>query len=113
MAKKEAQARIKINNLLQESGWRFFDKEGGSCLTKNNEINNIKRKNILNLSDSSLLMLPIVNIKAPIPAYPQYSQNFHFESLIQNVSFTDDPKRWGIKNVKKCLGGSESTVANS
>lgn len=28
---KEAKARIKINNLLQESGWRFFDDEHGSA----------------------------------------------------------------------------------
>ena len=26
---KEAQARIKINKLLEEAGWRFFDDEGG------------------------------------------------------------------------------------
>ena len=26
---KEAKARIKINNLLQEAGWRFFDEENG------------------------------------------------------------------------------------
>jgi type I restriction enzyme R subunit len=29
MSAKEAQARIKINNLLQESGWRFFDTVDG------------------------------------------------------------------------------------
>ncbi len=29
--KKEAQARIKINNLLQESGWRFFDDKNGKA----------------------------------------------------------------------------------
>lgn len=28
---KEAKARIKINNILQESGWRFFDDEKGSA----------------------------------------------------------------------------------
>jgi type I restriction enzyme, R subunit len=28
---KEAKARIKINNLLQESGWRFFDDENGKA----------------------------------------------------------------------------------
>src|SRR3989339_734565 len=28
---KEAKARIKINNLLQESGWRFFDDEHGTA----------------------------------------------------------------------------------
>ncbi len=26
---KEAKARIKINRLLEESGWRFFDTEKG------------------------------------------------------------------------------------
>jgi len=26
---KEAQARIKINKLLEQSGWRFFDDENG------------------------------------------------------------------------------------
>lgn len=29
MAKKEATARIKINKLLEEAGWRFFDNEAG------------------------------------------------------------------------------------
>ena len=29
MNKKEAKARIKINKLLEESGWRFFDDENG------------------------------------------------------------------------------------
>src|SRR5438270_3946430 len=28
---KEAKARIKINNLLQEAGWRFFDDENGKA----------------------------------------------------------------------------------
>lgn len=31
MAAKEAQARIKINKLLEESGWRFFDTAGGKA----------------------------------------------------------------------------------
>ncbi len=25
---KEAKARLKINSLLEESGWRFFEKDG-------------------------------------------------------------------------------------
>jgi transposase InsO family protein len=29
MAEKEAKARIKINKLLEESGWRFFDNSEG------------------------------------------------------------------------------------
>jgi len=28
MSEKEATARIKINNLLEESGWRFFGADG-------------------------------------------------------------------------------------
>jgi len=28
MAEKEAKARIKINKLLEEAGWRFFDSDG-------------------------------------------------------------------------------------
>ncbi len=28
---KEAKARIKINNFLQKSGWRFFDDENGKA----------------------------------------------------------------------------------
>jgi type I restriction enzyme R subunit len=31
MAAKEAKARIKINKLLEESGWRFFDDAGGKA----------------------------------------------------------------------------------
>jgi len=27
---KEAKARLKINQLLQEAGWRFFDDNSGS-----------------------------------------------------------------------------------
>ncbi len=31
MLSKEAQARIKINKLLEKSGWRFFDDENGAA----------------------------------------------------------------------------------
>lgn len=31
MNKKEAQARIKINKMLEEAGWRFFDNENGKA----------------------------------------------------------------------------------
>ena len=31
MAAKEAKARIKINKLLEEAGWRFFDGAGGKA----------------------------------------------------------------------------------
>jgi type I restriction enzyme R subunit len=38
MAEKEAKARIKINKLLEESGWRFFDSPDGraNILLENN-----------------------------------------------------------------------------
>ncbi len=38
MANKEAKARIKINKLLEEAGWRFFDNENGKAnvLLENN-----------------------------------------------------------------------------
>ena len=38
MAEKEAKARIKINKLLEEAGWRFFDDEAGKAniLLENN-----------------------------------------------------------------------------
>jgi len=31
VAAKEAQARIKINRLLEVAGWRFFDDEAGKA----------------------------------------------------------------------------------
>jgi len=31
MIKNEATARIKINKLLEEAGWRFFDDENGNA----------------------------------------------------------------------------------
>lgn len=31
MTKKEAKARIKINKLLEEAGWRFFSNEDGKA----------------------------------------------------------------------------------
>ena len=31
MKYSEAQARIKINRLLEDAGWRFFDDENGSA----------------------------------------------------------------------------------
>lgn len=34
MAEKEAKARIKINKLLEESGWRFFDTDKGKATIK-------------------------------------------------------------------------------
>ncbi|MCX6249847.1 MAG: hypothetical protein NTX61_03750 [Bacteroidetes bacterium] len=38
MPPKEAKARIKINKLLEEAGWRFFDSNGASAniLLENN-----------------------------------------------------------------------------
>ena len=38
MAEKEAKARIKINKLLEEAGWRFFDNDSGKAniLLENN-----------------------------------------------------------------------------
>ena len=39
MPAKEAKARIKINNLLQESGWRLLDDNAGKA--KRNESNKI------------------------------------------------------------------------
>ncbi len=36
---KEAKARIKINNLLQTSGWRFFgDEKGSANITLENNV---------------------------------------------------------------------------
>jgi len=34
MTSKEAKSRIKINKLLEESGWRFFDNELGEDFDK-------------------------------------------------------------------------------
>jgi type I restriction enzyme R subunit len=34
MAAKEAKARIKINKLLEEAGWRFFDSDKGKATIK-------------------------------------------------------------------------------
>lgn len=34
MAEKEAKARIKINKLLEDAGWRFFDSDSGKANTK-------------------------------------------------------------------------------
>ena len=31
MSQSEAQSRIKINRLLEEAGWRFFDDDNGSA----------------------------------------------------------------------------------
>ena len=31
MSSKEANARIKINKLLEEAGWRFFDNKNGTA----------------------------------------------------------------------------------
>ncbi|MDQ3141940.1 MAG: hypothetical protein M3Q56_06795 [Bacteroidota bacterium] len=34
MAEKEAKARIKINKLLEKSGWRLFDSDKGKATIK-------------------------------------------------------------------------------
>ncbi len=46
MAEKEAKARIKINKLLEEAGWRFFDSKSGKV--------NILLENNIKLTTSSL-----------------------------------------------------------
>jgi type I restriction enzyme R subunit len=40
--KNEAHARIKINGMLEESGWRFFDTDKGSANVESNMKNYIK-----------------------------------------------------------------------
>jgi type I restriction enzyme R subunit len=40
MADKETEARIKINKLLEESGWRFFyDKHDKATINRESSIN--------------------------------------------------------------------------
>jgi type I restriction enzyme R subunit len=48
MSSKEAQARIKINQLLEQSGWRFFDNEHGKAnisLEANSKLTEQQNKN--------------------------------------------------------------------
>jgi len=47
MAEKEAKARIKINKLLEEAGWRFFDTEEGKARLQNKSLTSLVR--ILNI----------------------------------------------------------------
>ena len=51
MRKKEAIARIKINRLLEKSGWRFFDDDNGKA--------NIKLEVNLDNTDVSFKRVPI------------------------------------------------------
>lgn len=46
MGKKEAFARIKINKLLEEAGWRFFDDENGQANISLETNTKIKRNHI-------------------------------------------------------------------
>ena len=48
---KEAKARIKINKLLEEAGWRFFDDSNGSAniqLEPNVKLTEIHKQKIQN-----------------------------------------------------------------
>jgi type I restriction enzyme R subunit len=52
MAKSEAKARIKINKLLEESGWRFFDsKEGKANIVLEPQVT-LKKSDIKNLGNN-------------------------------------------------------------
>lgn len=44
MAAKEAKARIKINRLLEESGWRFFDGATGKTYATDGRLREIIEK---------------------------------------------------------------------
>ncbi len=47
---KEAKARIKINKLLEEAGWRFFDSEQGPAnVTLENTVKIIDNRGIESL----------------------------------------------------------------
>lgn len=52
MGKKEAKARIKINKLLEESGWRFFDSEGKSANIVLEQNVKISQKDFDNLGEN-------------------------------------------------------------
>lgn len=47
MSEKEALARIKINKLLEEAGWRFFDTEKGKKNISLEHTTHIEDKDIL------------------------------------------------------------------
>jgi type I restriction enzyme, R subunit len=49
--KKEASARIKINKLLEESGWRFFDNDNGTANISLEPNVKITQKNIDDFGD--------------------------------------------------------------
>ena len=46
MNKTEAQSRIKINRLLEDANWRFFDDEGGSANIQLEQGTKITRQSI-------------------------------------------------------------------
>lgn len=48
MPQKEAKARIKINKLLEDAGWRFFDsKKGPANIQLENNIKNMQQEVLL------------------------------------------------------------------
>lgn len=50
MAQKEARARIKINEMLKEAGWKFFDDAEGKAniiLENNVKLNEEKVKKVI------------------------------------------------------------------
>ena len=52
MGKKEAFARIKINKLLEEAGWRFFDDENGQSNVSLETNTKIKRNHVNDLGEN-------------------------------------------------------------
>lgn len=66
MAAKEAKARIKINKLLEESGWRFFDHATGKA---------------------NIVLEPMVKLtKAAVDALGDADDDFDLEYLLGDVS---------------------------
>ena len=62
MVNKEASARIKINKLLEESGWRFFDSDEGRAnvqLEAGTKVTKQKLDELGNDFENSFLALPI------------------------------------------------------
>ncbi len=47
MAAKEAHARIKINRLLEEAGWRFFDDANGKANMALQRFHTVKKRVVM------------------------------------------------------------------
>ena len=87
MKKKEASARIKINRLLEEAGWRFFDDENGPANIQLEPNVKMSKADLTGLGENFDKVKPYLELMGSDIYYMGVSGNGQMTKMINNCIY--------------------------